>query len=215
MPPTHIDEGIVATRRIREFHPNVGILLLSQYVEPTYAMQLLEQHPERVRYLLKDRVSDGAVLVDALRRLTEGETVIDPTIVTRLLRRYREADPLDELSEREREVFGLVAQGLLGRSHRQAAVRHRAHRRMARQAHLPQAPDRREAEGNSSLGRSGRGVRRHPTVAAAPHAFATGSGWRSSWPAALTPVGFLAALAAGAEAVGLLPGFAIASEPEA
>jgi serine/threonine-protein kinase len=111
MPPTHTDEGIVAARRIREFHPNVGILLLSQYVEPTYAMQLLEEHPERLGYLLKDRVSDGAVLVDALRRLTEGETVIDPTIVTRLLRRHREADPLDELSEREREVLGLVAEG--------------------------------------------------------------------------------------------------------
>jgi serine/threonine-protein kinase len=111
MPPTHTDEGIVAARRIREFHPNVGILLLSQYVEPTYAMQLLEQHPERLGYLLKDRVSDGAVLVDALRRLTEGETVIDPTIVARLFRRHREADPLDELSQREREVLGLVAEG--------------------------------------------------------------------------------------------------------
>src|SRR5262249_26858380 len=111
MPPTHTDEGIVAARRIREFHPNVGILLLSQYVEPTYAMQLLEERPERLGYLLKDRVSDGAVLVDALRRLTEGETVIDPTIVTRLLRRHREPDPLDELSEREREVLGLVAEG--------------------------------------------------------------------------------------------------------
>jgi DNA-binding NarL/FixJ family response regulator len=111
MPPTHTDEGIVAARRIREFHPRVGVLLLSQYVEPSYAMQLLEQHPERLGYLLKDRVSDGAVLVDALQRLTEGETVIDPTIVARLFRRHREADPLDELSEREREVLGLVAEG--------------------------------------------------------------------------------------------------------
>jgi DNA-binding NarL/FixJ family response regulator len=111
MPPTHTDEGIVAARRIREFHPNVGILLLSQYVEPTYAMQLLEQHPERLGYLLKDRVSDGAVLVDAIRRLIEGETVIDPTIVTRLFRRHREADPVKELSEREREVLAIVAEG--------------------------------------------------------------------------------------------------------
>ena len=111
MPPTHSDEGIVAARRIREFHPSTGVLLLSQYVEPGYAMQLLEDHPERVGYLLKDRVSDGAVLADALRRLTEGETVIDPTIVARLLGRYREADPVDALSAREREVLELVAEG--------------------------------------------------------------------------------------------------------
>jgi serine/threonine-protein kinase len=111
MPPTRTDEGIVAARRIREFHPSIAVLLLSQYVEPVYAMQLLEQHPERVGYLLKDRVADGAVLVDALRRLADGETVIDPTIVTRLLKRHREADPLDGLSEREREVLALVAEG--------------------------------------------------------------------------------------------------------
>jgi DNA-binding NarL/FixJ family response regulator len=111
MPPTHTDEGIVAARRIRASHPTMGVLLLSQYVEPAYAMQLLEDHPERLGYLLKERVSDGAVLVDALRRLTEGETVVDPTIVSRLLGRHREADPLEELSGREREVLALVAEG--------------------------------------------------------------------------------------------------------
>ena len=111
MPPTQTDEGIVAARRIRELHPNIGVLILSQYVEPAYALQLLEDHPERVGYLLKERVSDGVILVDALRRLTEGETVIDPTIVSRLLGRYREADPLDELSAREREVLSLIAEG--------------------------------------------------------------------------------------------------------
>jgi len=112
MPPTNTDEGIVAARRIRELHPEVGVLVLSTYVEPGFAMQLLEEHPERSGYLLKDRISDPAVLVDALRRLTEGETVVDPTIVSRLLARRRAADPLDELSEREREVLGLVAEGL-------------------------------------------------------------------------------------------------------
>ena len=112
MPPTHTDEGIVAARRIREQYPEVGVLVLSQYVEPGYAMQLLEEHPERCGYLLKERVGDPAILVDALTRLTEGETVIDPTIVSRLLGRHRESDPLDELSDREREVLGLVAEGL-------------------------------------------------------------------------------------------------------
>jgi serine/threonine-protein kinase len=111
MPPTHTNEGIVAAHRIRELHPNVGVLLLSQYVEPAYALQLLENHPERIGYLLKERVSDGAILADTLRRLTEGETVIDPTIVSRLLGRHREPDPVEELSRREREVLALIAEG--------------------------------------------------------------------------------------------------------
>jgi DNA-binding NarL/FixJ family response regulator len=112
MPPTHTDEGIVAAQKIRELHPNVAVLVLSQYVEPGYAMRLLEEHPERCGYLLKERVSDPVILVDALTRLTEGETVIDPTIVSRLLSRPRADDPIDELSAREREVLGLVAEGL-------------------------------------------------------------------------------------------------------
>lgn len=112
MPPTHTDEGIVAAKRIRAEYPATAVLVLSQYVEPGYAMQLLEEHPECCGYLLKERVGDPAILVDALTRLTEGETVIDPTIVSRLLARHREADPLDELTEREREVLGLVAEGL-------------------------------------------------------------------------------------------------------
>ena len=112
MPPTNTDEGIVAAQQIRELHPEVGVLVLSQYVEPGFAMRLLEETPERSGYLLKDRVSDPAILVDALRRLAEGETVVDPTIVSRLLARRRIADPLDDLSEREREVLALVAEGL-------------------------------------------------------------------------------------------------------
>jgi DNA-binding NarL/FixJ family response regulator len=112
MPPTQTDEGIVAAQRIRELHPDIGVLVLSQHVEPSFAMRLLEEHPERSCYLLKDRVSDPAILVDALRRLTEGETVVDPTIVSRLLARRRVADPLDDLSDREREVLALVAEGL-------------------------------------------------------------------------------------------------------
>jgi DNA-binding NarL/FixJ family response regulator len=116
MPPTHTDEGLVAAQRIRRDHPDVGVLVLSHYVEPSYAMRLLEEHPERVGYLLKERVFDVAILVDALRRIAEGETVIDPTIVSRLVGRRRRADPLAELTKREREVLGLVAEGLSNRA---------------------------------------------------------------------------------------------------
>jgi DNA-binding NarL/FixJ family response regulator len=112
MPPTHTDEGLVAAQRIRAEHPDVGVLLLSQYVEPSYALRLLEEQPERVGYLLKERIFDVAILVDALRRISDGETVIDPTIVSRLVRRRRRKDPLDELTEREREVLSLIAEGL-------------------------------------------------------------------------------------------------------
>jgi DNA-binding NarL/FixJ family response regulator len=116
MPPTHTDEGLVAAHRIRSEHPDVAVLVLSQYVEPSYALRLLEEHPERVGYLLKERVFDGAVLLDALRRVTENETVVDPTIVSRLLGRRRRHDPLEELTPREREVLGLVAEGLSNRA---------------------------------------------------------------------------------------------------
>jgi DNA-binding NarL/FixJ family response regulator len=112
MPPTHTDEGLVAVRAIRADHPEVGALLLSQYVEPSYAMRLLEDQPERVGYLLKDRVQDIAVVVDALRRIADGETVIDPTIVSRLLGRRRREDPVERLTDREREVLGLIAEGM-------------------------------------------------------------------------------------------------------
>jgi DNA-binding NarL/FixJ family response regulator len=111
MPPTHTDEGIVAADRIRDANPSVGVLVLSQYLESRYAMRLLQHHPERAGYLLKERISDVAVLTDAIRRIADGECVIDPTIVSRLLNRRREQSPLDELSEREREVLALMAEG--------------------------------------------------------------------------------------------------------
>ncbi|MEA2411614.1 MAG: hypothetical protein QOC77_2175 [Thermoleophilaceae bacterium] len=111
MPPTHTDEGLVAAQEIRRRHPDVGVLVLSHHLESGYAMQLLEQAPGRAGYLLKERVSDLAVLVDALRRISEGECVLDPTIVARLIRRRRGQGPLDELTDREREVLALIAEG--------------------------------------------------------------------------------------------------------
>ena len=116
MPPTHTDEGLVAAQRIRAEYQDVGVLVLSQYVEPSYAMRLIEDHPERVGYLLKERIFDVAILVDALRRIGDGETVIDPTIVSRLVGRRRREDPLEELTPREKEVLGLVAEGLSNRA---------------------------------------------------------------------------------------------------
>jgi DNA-binding NarL/FixJ family response regulator len=116
MPPTHTDEGLAAAQTIRAEHPQVGVLVLSQYVEPSYALRLIQDQPERVGYLLKERVFDIATVVDALRRIVDGETVIDPTIVARLVGRRRRQDPLARLSEREREVLGLVAEGLSNRA---------------------------------------------------------------------------------------------------
>ncbi len=116
MPPTHTDEGLVAARQIRSEHPNIGVLVLSQYVEPSYAMKLIEDHPERVGYLLKERVFDIATVVDALRRIVDAETVIDPTIVSRLVGRHRHGNPLAALTEREGEVLGLIAEGMSNRA---------------------------------------------------------------------------------------------------
>jgi len=111
MPPTHTDEGLVAAHQIRSTYERVGVLVLSHHVESRYAMRLLEEHPERSGYLLKERVSDLAVLVDALGRIDEGECVLDPTIVARLVGRPREGSALDELTQRERDVLALMAEG--------------------------------------------------------------------------------------------------------
>ncbi len=111
MPPTHTDEGLVAAHEIRTRHPAVGVLVLSHYVESRYAMRLLEDHPAGSGYLLKERVSDLAVLVDALERIADGECVLDPTIVSRLVRKPRDESPLGELTPRELEVLALIAEG--------------------------------------------------------------------------------------------------------
>jgi DNA-binding NarL/FixJ family response regulator len=111
MPPGHADDGLIAAQEIRRRHPHVGVLVLSHYLDSRYAARLLEEVPAGAGYLLKDRVSEVAVVADALRRIDEGECVIDPTIVSRLVARKRARGPLDVLTEREREVLALVAEG--------------------------------------------------------------------------------------------------------
>ncbi len=111
MPPTHTTEGLVAALTIRETHPDVGVLILSQHLETHYALQLLDGGTERIGYLLKDRVVEVGELVDAMRRIAAGGSVIDPLVISQLVGRRREHDPLAELSDREREVLALMAEG--------------------------------------------------------------------------------------------------------
>jgi DNA-binding NarL/FixJ family response regulator len=111
MPPTHTDEGLKAAQEIRQKHPEVGVLVLSQYVEPTYAMELLAESAEGVGYLLKDRVSNVDEFAAAVRRVGEGGSALDPAIVSQLVGRRRRDDPLDQLTPREREVLEYMAQG--------------------------------------------------------------------------------------------------------
>lgn len=116
MPPTHTDEGLVAALRIRAEQPDVGVLVLSQHLEASYATRLLEALPEKVGYLLKDRVFDATALVDAVHRVHGGEVVVDPGIVALLVGARRRRDPLAPLSDREREVLALLAEGLSNRA---------------------------------------------------------------------------------------------------
>jgi DNA-binding NarL/FixJ family response regulator len=116
MPPTHTDEGVRAALRIRETWPGIGILVLSQYVEERYATELISGDVTKegmggVGYLLKDRVADVREFVDALRRVGDGATVLDPEVVTQLLARARRQDPLERLTPRERTVLSLMAEG--------------------------------------------------------------------------------------------------------
>ena len=111
MPPTQTDEGLKAAKEIRERHPDVGVLVLSQYVEPGYAMELLAESAESVGYLLKDRVADIEEFAAAVRRVAEGGSALDPTVVSQLVGRHRRDDPLSDLSPRERQVLELMAEG--------------------------------------------------------------------------------------------------------
>ena len=111
LPPTHTDEGLRAAQEIRARNPSVGVLVLSQYVELGLAMKLLADSAEGVGYLLKDRVSNVKEFAAAVRRVGEGGSAIDPTIVSQLLRRHRGEDPLEGITPREHEVLALMAEG--------------------------------------------------------------------------------------------------------
>jgi DNA-binding NarL/FixJ family response regulator len=112
MPPTHSEEGLVAAHEIRARHPEIAIVLLSQHVEYGVATRALAEHPARLGYLLKDRVTDVDEFVATLRRVERGGTALDPQVVSRLLASDRAGGPLDELTPREREVLQLIAEGL-------------------------------------------------------------------------------------------------------
>jgi DNA-binding NarL/FixJ family response regulator len=112
MPPTQTDEGLRAAKEIRDKHPETAVLVLSQYVEEGYALELLQESAEGVGYLLKDRVYDLADFVAAVKRVAGGGSALDPSVVSQLVGRRRSDDPLDELTAREREVLELMAEGL-------------------------------------------------------------------------------------------------------
>lgn len=112
MPPTHTTEGLEAARQLRRDRPGLAILVLSQYVETRYAVELVREDARGLGYLLKDRVTRVADLADAVRRVAAGGSVIDPEVVARLLGRPRTHSPIDELTRREREILGLMAEGL-------------------------------------------------------------------------------------------------------
>jgi DNA-binding NarL/FixJ family response regulator len=111
MPPTHTDEGLRAAREIRARYPGTAVLVLSQHLEPDYALQLVEARPEHVGYLMKERVGRIDQLLDAVQRVSAGECVVDRAVVDDLLARRRRVDPIEQLTPREREILALMAEG--------------------------------------------------------------------------------------------------------
>jgi len=111
MPPTYTDEGLVAARQIRVRYPEISVLVLSQHLEPEYALRLVEEKPAGAGYLLKERIGRVEQLLDAIERVAAGECVVDRAVVDELLAQRRRADPIKDLSPREREILALMAEG--------------------------------------------------------------------------------------------------------
>jgi DNA-binding NarL/FixJ family response regulator len=122
MPPTNTDDGLRAALALRTELPGTGVLVLSQYVEEGYAVDLLSEGGDGVGYLLKDRVADVKLFIDAVSRVADGGSALDPEVVSHMLRRKRADDPLEELTPREREVLGLMAEGRSNRAVAEALV---------------------------------------------------------------------------------------------
>lgn len=122
MPPELTDDGLRAAQQIRKEQPDVGVLVLSQYLEDRYAMDLVGDRAEGVGYLLKDRVGDLSLFVDAVRRVARGGSALDPTVVQRMVGRQREKSPIDSLTAREREVLSMMAEGRSNRGIAEALV---------------------------------------------------------------------------------------------
>ena len=157
MPPDNTDDGLRCAIAIRAELPEVGILLLSQYVEERYLRELLADDAAGVGYLLKDRIADVEVLAEAVRRVAAGGSVLDPEVVAQMLGRSREAGPLDSLTPKEREVLGQMAEGRTNRAIAAAMFVSRARGRAPRDEHLLQARTAGD-RGGSPAGAGGAGV---------------------------------------------------------
>ncbi len=139
MPPDHGDDGLRAALAIRAARPGMGVLVLSQFLEDAYVYALVADGAQGVGYLLKEKVGDMRAFVDAVRRVADGGSVLDPDVVARLVGRRAQAGPLDDLTPRERQVLGTYRGRSLERRHRERARGHRGRRRAARDQHLRQA----------------------------------------------------------------------------
>ncbi len=146
MPPTNTDDGLRAAQVIRRELPEVAVLVLSQYIEQTYALELLEVDAKGVGYLLKDRVADVERFIDSIKRVADGGSALDPEVVSQLLGRAREDDPLADLTPREREVLELMAEGRTNQAIADSPRGQRTCRREARHQPLRQARPHDEPE---------------------------------------------------------------------
>src|SRR3954452_24048980 len=183
MPPDRDDDGLRAAMELRRREPGIGVLILSQFCEPAYVMQLVGERPEGIGYLLKERVGDVAAFVDAVTRVAAGGSALDPEVVARMLRRHARGDPLRALTDREREVLAAMAEGRSNLGIAREPARRPGLRGEARHRDLPQAAHR--TGGHRAPPRPGRpdlpAAPRGPvTYGARPGAGRAPAGWTSS-----------------------------------